>query len=418
MAAKTLARFDLTVIGGGIVGLAVARQVSMRHPKLKICVIEKEKELAMHQSRRNSGVVHRGIYYKKNSLKSRFCIKGAEMVKEYCQNKDIPFNQCGKLIVATMRDELETLHKLYANAKSNNITDIELIDKEKIKMIQPGCDNALEAIWSPKTAIVDWRQVALAYADDFKHWGGTIITNFTACKFEQGKKAAINIEDSRSGQIVETRSIVNCAGTFSDLFARMTGNEEHPKVVPFKGNYFMLSDRLSKTVKTNIYPVPDPRMPFLGVHITPRIDGTVLVGPTSLLTLGYEKYNEGESLNILQIYHILFRSGFIHMIRKKEYFKAGLVELYKFLSKRRLADEVQQLLAGVEEDDLIDMKFCGIRAQVLSKRGDLIDDFLFESGVYPKFSKVLHLRNCPSPAATSSLAIAERVTNILEERMI
>lgn len=418
MAASAVARrFDLTVIGGGIVGLAIARQVALRHPSLKVCVIEKEKELAMHQSRRNSGVVHRGIYYKKNSLKSRFCIKGAEMVKDYCLKKGLQYNECGKLIIATSQRELETLHNLYANAKTNNIVDIELIDRYKIQKIQPGCNEAVEAIWSPRTAIVDWRQVALSYADDFQQMGGTIVTQFTVTALKQGKKTDIRIQDEISDQVIDTRSMVNCAGAFSDFFARKTGNNEHPKVVPFKGNYFMLSDRLAEKVRTNIYPVPDPKMPFLGVHITPRVDGSVLVGPTSLLTLGYEKYSAG-SINPLQIYHILFRSGVKHMIRKKEYLKAGLQEIYKFLSKHRLTDEVQRLLPEVKEDDLIDMKFCGIRAQVVGQKGELIDDFLFESGAYPKFSKVLHLRNCPSPAATSSLAIAERVTNILEERMI
>lgn len=398
--------------------MAVARQVAMRHPKLKICVLEKEKELATHQSHRNSGVVHCGIYYKKNSLKSKFCIKGAGLIKDYCKERGLPYSQCGKMIVATRQDELKTLHDLYSNAKSNNIEGIELVNKSRIQEIQPGCSNAIEAIWSPNTAIVDWRQIALSYADDFRQMNGTIMTDFVAYDFKQGKKFTTLIEDIKTGHTVETKTLVCCAGVYSDYFARRTGNVG-PGVVPFKGNYFLLSDRLAKTIKTNVYPVPNPKMPFLGVHITPRIDGSVLVGPTSLLTLGYERYNDGSgNYNLHHTINILFRTGLINMLRKKEYLKAGLLELYKFVSVERLTREVQQLLPDVKVDDLIKTKFCGIRAQVISRDGQLIDDFLIESGLYPSFSKVLHLRNCPSPAATSSLAIAERVVNILEERMI
>lgn len=416
--ASIKAKFDLTIIGGGIIGLATARQVSLKYPKLKVCVLEKEKELASHQSKRNSGVVHCGIYYKRGSLKSRFCIQGARLVKEYCKSKNLPYIQCGKLIVATKKKELDTLHDLFANATANNIQDIELISPTRVQDIQPGCTKTLEAIWSPNTAIVNWQDVALSYASDFEQNGGTIIKGFAANKFEPSFKGTILIDDAETDELIQTKSVVNCAGLFSDYFARRTGNNEHPKVIPFKGNYHILSDRLASTIKTNIYPVPNPKVPFLGVHITPRVDGSVLVGPTALLSLGYERYRELDDIRLIHMYHIFWRSGLRKMLRKSDYFKAGLFELWRHFSKRRLAKEVREFIPDLKKSDLINTNFCGIRAQVMDKSGQLVDDFLFETGLDPELNRVLHLRNCPSPAATSSLAIASRVVEILEERLI
>lgn len=419
--AKLRAKVDLAIIGGGIVGLATARQAAIRHPKLKLCVIEKEQELALHQTKRNSGVVHSGIYYKRGSLKSKFCIKGAQLVKDYCQTKNLPYNQCGKLVVATQEHQLPVLHNLFENATSNRIKDIKLLSTSQIASIQPGCSNAIEAIWSPNTAIVDWHKIALSYADDLKQKGGEIITDFTAFDMKPNVNS-LHIEDAKSGDIIEARSVVNCAGLFSDYFARRTGNDEHPKVVPFKGNYYILSDRLSQSIKTNIYPVPDPKVPFLGVHITPRVDGSVLVGPTALVALSYENYNDRDkndsTIKLSHLYHIFIRSGLKKMLKNRDYLKAGAMELWRHMSKERFAREVRELLPDLKAKDLIDTNFCGIRAQVVGKRGDLVDDFLFETGLNPEYNRVLHLRNCPSPAATSSLAIAERVVDILEERLI
>ena len=417
--AATKGNYDLTVIGGGIIGLATARQVLLKHPKLKVCVVEKEKELATHQSKRNSGVVHCGIYYKKGSLKSKFCIRGARMVKEYCHSKGLPYNQCGKLIVATRQDELETLNKLFANAQANRIQGIEMITKERVEQIQPGCTRAIEAIWSPNTAIVDWRKVALSYANDFEQMGGTVVKEFTVWSLETDGDKTLLLEDVRDkDSIIKTKSIVNCAGVYSDYLARRTGNDEHPKVIPFKGNYFMLSDRLASTIKTNIYPVPNPKLPFLGVHITPRVDGSVLIGPTSLLALGYERYTSDEFPNLLHLYHILLRSGLRKLIMKDGNIKAGLLELWRFMSPKKVAQDVREFLPEIKNEDLIDTNFNGIRAQVVEKNGIMVDDFLFETGLLPEYHRVLHVRNCPSPAATSSLAIADRVVSILEERFI
>lgn len=414
---KIRAKFDLAIIGGGIVGLATARQLSLKHPKLKLCLIEKEKELALHQSKRNSGVVHCGIYYKKGSLKSKFCIKGSQQIKEYCQAKNLPYQQCGKLIVATRQHELDHLHSLFANAKGNKIRDIELLTAEQVEKKQPGLSNTKEAIWSPNTAIVDWRKVALSYGDDFELNGGTVIKEFVAYDISSNSSTML-IKDAKTEESIEAKTIVCCAGAYSDYFSRRTGNNEHPKVIPFKGNYHLLSEKLATTIKTNIYPVPDPNVPFLGVHITPRIDGSVLVGPTAMLTSGFERYDSSVPFNRVEMYHIFYRSGLTKMLRKKKYFYAGLKEIWRRLSKRRIAAEMREFLPNLKAKDLIETDFCGIRAQLVEKDGRLVDDFFFETGLNPELNRVLHIRNCPSPAATSSLAIAERVVDILEDRLI
>lgn len=413
---KVLAKFDLAIIGGGIVGLATARQIALKHPRLKICLLEKEEKLALHQSNRNSGVVHCGIYYKKGSLKSRFCIKGAELVKDYCRSKSIPFNQCGKLIVATREQELPTLQELFDNATANRINDIELVGPERVEEIQPGCRSAIKAIWSPNTAIVDWRQVALSYADDFTQLGGEIYTNCLVHDVMSTEETVLLL-DGLTKNFIEAKSVINCAGLCSDYFARETGNNEHPKVVPFKGNYFYLSDRLAKTIKTNIYPVPNPKVPFLGVHITPRLDGSVLIGPTATLTSGYENY-DGFTTSVAEVYHIFFRSGLRKLLFNRDYLEAGLLEIFRRYSKRSVAWDVARFLPSIATRDLIETDFCGIRAQSISREGRLIDDFIIETGVKPEFSRFIHLRNCPSPAATSSLAIAERVLDLFESRFI
>lgn len=418
MAAKVMGQFDLAVIGSGIVGLATARHALARHPKLKVCVVEKDLDLSLHQTRLNSGVVHAGIYYKKKSLKSQFCIKGSKLIEKYCIEKNLPFKKCGKLIVATDDSQLETLHNLFNNAKTNHIEGVELINGDKIKSIQPGCDKALEAIWSANTAIVDWRQIALSYADDFVAAGGKLITDYQVIDFTSDYERYITLNRFEKDQPqVQSKAVVNCAGLFSDYLARKTNNSVYPKVIPIKGRYFKLSDKLSQSIKTNIYPVPDPNFPFLGIHLTPRIDGEVLIGPTALVTYGYQQY-AGERPKIFEMYDIFSRAGFWNMLKDKANFRAGLKELRKFVDHRAVMNEAALLYPAIRFEDIIPIDFCGIRAQVVAKNGKFLDDFIFESASNSELSKVLHVRNCPSPAATSSLAIAERIVNMLEERYI
>lgn len=415
--AKLIPTYDLAIIGGGIIGLATARQALLKHPGLKVVVLEKDKVLANQQSKRNSGVVHRGIYYKKGSLKSKFCIKGSDLIEEYCKTKGLPYKEIGKLIVATREEELDQLKDLYENALSANVKDIELIETDRINKIQPGCGNALKALWSPRTAIVNWQQVAESYGRDFTDSGGLIETNYLVNKITANVKT-YHLHNGFTGSHIISRGVVNCAGVFSDYFARLTGNNEHPKVVPFKGRYHILGDRLSDKIKTNIYPLPNPKLPFLGVHVTPRIDGSVIIGPTALVSLGYERYDSSRLPQLIHMYHIFVRSGLRKLVFQKGNLMAGLEEFWRYISIFRLASEIRQLLPDVKVEDLIQTDFCGIRAQTVSKEGILVDDFLFETGLKPEFSRVMHIRNCPSPAATSSLAIAERIVITLEHQRI
>lgn len=416
---KIVGSYDLAVIGGGIIGLATARQILIRHPALRVVVLEKDQVLAGHQSKRNSGVVHRGIYYKRGSLKSKFCIRGSDLVEKYCKDKELPYKEIGKLIVATKQDELDRLRNLYENAKSANVHSIELVDAARIRQIQPGCDKGIEAIWSPKTAIVDWQKVAHSYASDFQKMGGQIKTEFLAAGFVVNPQS-YDVYDLGTDLLtyVEAKAVVNCAGAYSDYFARITGNNEHPKVVPFKGNYHILSERLASNIKTNIYPVPDPNLPFLGIHVTPRLDGSVILGPTSLIALGYEHYTSGDPFSLRHMWHIFYRSGLMKLVKKKGNIQAGLKEIWRYLSIDKFAKELDELIPGVKGSDLVRTDFCGIRAQTVTKDGNLVDDFIFETGLKPEYDRVLHVRNCPSPAATSSLAIAERIVQTLEERII
>lgn len=409
--------YDITIIGGGIVGLAAARQLLLRQPKLKVCVLEKESELGSHQTKRNSGVVHRGIYYKKKTLKSKFCIEGAKLVERYCHDKNLPYKEIGKLVLATKEADIKHLHDLYENASTNQIEGIRLVNKSEIDQIQPGCNKAIEGLWSPKTAIVDWQMVAKSFANDFKTMGGEIKLDYLVQKVIPTSRGTV-LEDIISNRRIQTRAVINCAGLYSDCFTFITGNGIYPSVVPFKGRYFELSDRVKGSIKTNIYPVPDPSMPFLGVHITPRVDGSVMIGPTALLSLGYERYYDSTLPSLIELYRIFILSGFFKMIMRKNNFKAGFKEVMKYCFVNYFANEVAQLYPDIKEEDLIDNQFCGIRAQTMTKDGFLIDDFLFEFGIKPEYKRFLHVRNCPSPAATSSMAIAERICSTAEERLI
>lgn len=417
---KLVACYDLAIIGGGIIGLATARQALLRHPKLRIVVLERDSILANHQSRRNSGVIHRGIYYKKGSLKSRFCIKGSDLVERYCKDKNLPYKECGKLIVATKQDELQRLDDLFENAKSAGVESIEMVDADRIKQIQPGCNKGIRAIWSPRTAITDWQKVAHSYGDDFSRMGGEIRTDYVVgdIKANQSIYSLTNLANKNEDTHVTAKAVVNCSGVLSEYFARRTGNSEHPKVVPFKGNYHLLGERLSETIKTNIYPVPDPKLPFLGIHVTPRLDGSVILGPTALVCLGYDHYSSDDRLSFIQMYNIFYRSGLWKLVKKKNNLIAGFKEMWRYLSVDKFASDLSELLPDVKTSDLIETDFCGIRAQTVTKDGVMFDDFIFQTGLKPEYSRVLHVRNCPSPAATSSLAIAERIVSTLEERII
>ncbi|XP_078090086.1 L-2-hydroxyglutarate dehydrogenase, mitochondrial isoform X2 [Mustelus asterias] len=378
--------YDVAIVGGGIVGLASARELIQRHPKLSYILLEKEKELAFHQSGHNSGVIHSGIYYTPGSLKAKLCVRGAELSYAYCVKKDIPYKRCGKLIVAVEQEEIPRLKALYKRGQQNNVPGLSLIDAKEIHKREPYC-RGLMALDSPNTGIVDWREVALSYAEDFCEMGGTIKTQFEATDFQITKESP--------------------AGSTDDRLSQKSGCSSEPCIVPFRGDYLVLKPEKHYLVNGNIYPVPDPRFPFLGVHFTPRMDGSVWLGPNAVLAFKREGYNVYD-FDLRDFTDAISYRGVQKLVLKNVAF--GVNELYRGLV---IAAQVKQLQRYIPELTVNDVTRgpSGVRAQALDKDGNLVDDFVFDGGSGVIGSRVLHVRNAPSPAATSSLAIGEVIAD-------
>ncbi|KAH7637359.1 l-2-hydroxyglutarate dehydrogenase [Dermatophagoides farinae] len=401
--------FDVVVVGGGIVGSATARQLLLNRPGLRMAILEKENELGIHQTGHNSGVIHAGIYYKPGSLKAKLCVEGSRLAYEYCDEKKIPYKRVGKLIVACDPLEVERLNELYDRSIKNQVQGVELLQSiEQIQAIEPKCVG-LAAIWSPNTGIVDWGQVNRSYGKDFKDNGGTIFTKFQVTKFELKTKSS-DVESgdypimitSKNGQQIHSKYVITAAGLYADKIAQLTNGKKIPKIVPFRGEYLVLRKESSDMVKTNIYPVPDPRFPFLGVHFTPRMDGSIWVGPNAVLAFKREGYRYRD-FNLMEFMETATFSGFLRLSFR--YFFAGIDEMYRSLSVNAQLKKLQRFVPTITKDDLdLSKHVAGVRAQALDADGNLVDDFVFE---FDKNSgRVMHVRNAPSPAATSSLAIA------------
>ncbi|XP_032092722.1 L-2-hydroxyglutarate dehydrogenase, mitochondrial [Thamnophis elegans] len=412
--------FDVVVIGGGIVGLASARELSLRHPSLAFAVLEKEKELALHQSGHNSGVIHSGIYYTPGSLKAKLCVEGAVLCYEYCDQKGIPYKQCGKLIVAVEHEEIPRLKALYERGTQNNVRGLQLISPKEIQAKEPYC-RGLMALDSPYTGIVNYRQVALAYAEDFQTAGGTVLTEFEVEQMDMAKESAegskegmkypIIVRNSK-GKEVRCRHLVSCAGLYSDRLSQISGCDPEPRIVPFRGDYLMLKPEKCYLVRGNIYPVPDPRFPFLGIHFTPRMDGSVWLGPNAVLAFKREGYKFYD-FSIQDFIDAAAYSGLWKLALKN--FSYGMGEMYRACFLNAQLKQLQRIIPEVTIND-IQRGPAGVRAQALDSGGNLIDDFVFDSGTGDIAARILHVRNAPSPAATSSLAIAKMIAKEVEQR--
>uniref|UniRef100_A0A663LNG0 L-2-hydroxyglutarate dehydrogenase, mitochondrial n=1 Tax=Athene cunicularia TaxID=194338 RepID=A0A663LNG0_ATHCN len=361
---------------------------------------------AHHQSGHNSGVIHSGIYYKPGSLKAKLCVQGAALCYEYCDQKGIPYKRCGKLIVAVEQDEIPRLKALYERGLQNNVRDLKLIGAKEIKAKEPFC-RGLMALDSPHTGIVNYKQVAQSYAEDFQEAGGTIFTDFEVTNMEMAKESSSESEDGK-GEEIYCQHIVTCAGLYSDRLSEISGCSPEPRIVPFRGDYLVLKPEKCYMVKGNIYPVPNPRFPFLGFHFTPRMDGSVWLGPNAVLAFKREGYrlfdfSTGDFLDAVT-YSGLWKL----VLRNLSY---GLGEMYRacFLSA-----QVKQLQKFIPEVTINDKTF--LRAQALDTDGNLVDDFVFDGGSGDIGSRVLHVRNAPSPAATSSLAIAKMIADEVKRR--
>ncbi|XP_065215588.1 L-2-hydroxyglutarate dehydrogenase, mitochondrial [Planococcus citri] len=404
--------FDLIVVGGGIVGVTTARAMLIEKPNLKVAILEKEKDVAMHQSGHNSGVIHAGIYYAPGSMKAKFCVEGARQTFAFCDLHKIPYKKCGKLIVATNAFEVGNLMRLYDNALKNRVPGAELVEQKQIRDIEPYCQG-LRAIYSPNTGIIDWAEFTRRCAEDFQRKGGKLFCNFKVTKVNEAEKgspdvdvsqAPIEFHDESRGKIVRSKFAIFCGGLYSDKLAELVDGLPDPRIVPFRGEYLELKEDKRFLVKGNIYPVPDARFPFLGVHFTPRMDGRILVGPNAVLAFSREGYS-WDQINSAELKEIIAFHGFQKLMR--EYFNFGVREMIKskFISLR--VKELQKYIPGLQTNDLEFKNFTGVRAQALDYNGLLVDDMVLQVGSKGIESRILHCRNAPSPSATSSLALSE-----------
>jgi (S)-2-hydroxyglutarate dehydrogenase len=388
---------DVAVIGGGILGLATARALLRRRPELRLVVLEAENAIARHQSGRSSGVVHRGVYYTPGSLKARLCVEGAEALLRYCVEKEIPYRLCGKVVVATSEAELPRLEELHRRGSANGVPGLELIGPERLRELEPHAAG-LRALHSPQSGIVDFRLVAAAYADDVAGAGGEVLTGRRVDGIERG--ASSLLLRTAAGD-VEVRHAVACAGVNADRLAALDGGAPEPRIVPFRGDYWVLREHARHLANALVYPVPDPTFPFLGVHTTLRMDGSMWLGPNAVLAFARDGYRRWH-VRPRDLWDAVSSPGFRSLARR--HWRVGALETVRDWSRTLLVREARKLLPELERGDVAPGP-AGIRAQALAADGTLVDDFVFDGD-----DRVVHVRNAPSPGATSSLAIAEEIS--------
>ena len=394
------AKVDVLVVGGGIVGLAAAREILTRRPGVSLAVVDKESSVGRHQTGHNSGVIHSGIYYAPGSLKARLCVEGASLMYEFCEGNGIPADRCGKLIVATTDSELPALDELYRRGTANGVPGLEMVGPAGIREREPHCAG-IRAIWSPGTGIVDFSRVAEAMAGDVTRLGGEILTGHMVVGLTAAA-GSISVTTGR-GEFTAAR-VLTCAGLHSDRVAMMSGAPEEPHIVPFRGDYWQLRPERRHLARNLIYPVPDPKFPFLGVHFTRRItDDAVWLGPNAVLALAREGYRRS-SLRLSDLTHTLGYPGFRRMARR--YWRTGATEVYRDLSKRAFVAACQRFVPELTHTDVMPGP-SGIRAQSVARDGALVDDFVFNI----QGNQLMHVRNAPSPAATSCLAIGQLIAD-------
>lgn len=391
-------KYDVIIVGGGIVGLATAYQLVHKNQALKIVILEKETALAQHQTGNNSGVIHSGLYYKPGSLKAINCIHGYHLLIDFCTKNNIPFELCGKIVVATEIEQIPLLHNLYQRGQQNGLKDLFMLNPEELKEHEPHV-NGVAGMFVPQTGIVDYIKVAEKLGDRIRESGGEI---------KLGEKAMeIHPETSHVNVVTEKKSyqgdlLINCAGLYSDKVARMT-SKVSVKIIPFRGEYFKLVKEKEYLVKNLIYPVPDPNFPFLGVHFTRMMRGGVEAGPNAVLAFKREGYKKSD-INLGELGEALAWPGFQKVAFK--YWRTGLGEMYRSFSKAAFTKALQKLIPEIQQRDLTDGG-AGVRAQACDRNGGLVDDFMIVEE-----RQVINVCNAPSPAATSSLAIGETISEI------
>lgn len=395
--------YNVVIIGGGIVGLASALKIKESNPKLRVAVVEKEKDLAMHQTGHNSGVIHSGLYYKPGSLKAKNCIDGYQQLLRFCDEEGITYDLCGKIVVATKSEQLPTLQMLYDRGNQNGLIGLKRLTKDELKEYEPHV-NGVEGIFVPQTGIIDYKEVAYKYGEKIRHFNGDIFPDNKVLKIEENKGF---MQVVTQHQTLTTRLVINCSGLFSDKIAKLTGVPVDYRIIPFRGEYYKLKKEKESLVKNLIYPVPDPNFPFLGVHFTRMINGGVEAGPNAVFAFKREGYTKSD-INLGDIAGSLGWKGFRKVAGK--YWKTGMGEFYRSFSKTAFTKALQELLPEIEKDDL-EPGGAGVRAQACDREGGLIDDFLILEG-----EKVINVGNAPSPAATSSLSIGTHVAELALKR--
>ena len=388
--------YDFIIVGGGIVGVSTALTLIKQNPSKKILLLEKEKSFAHHQTGHNSGVIHAGVYYEPGSLKAEFCREGLKETIAFCNTHGIPYEQCGKLLVATNDIELQRMDKLFERCKANNI-EAEILNQEKLHEIEPNVFG-IGAILVKSTGIVDYTLITKKMSEQFESLGGEFLLNSKVTNLDENKE---RIQVITSNETLNSKYLICCAGLMADRVAKLLNIKLNFQIIPFRGEYFRLKEKHNSLVKHLIYPIPNPDLPFLGVHLTKMIDGTITVGPNAVLGFkreGYGMFN----FSLRDTIQFLSFKGFYQVVKKN--LKSGLYEMKNSIFKRGYLKEVQKYSPQIKLNDLVPYP-AGIRAQAVLEDGTLVHDFLFAES-----ERSIHVCNAPSPAATSAIPIGKYIT--------
>ena len=399
-------QYDLTIVGGGILGLATALKLIRAHPSLRLLILEKEAEIARHQTGNNSGVIHSGLYYRPGSLKARSCVAGRKELMAFCDENAVPYEICGKVVVATSEEELPRLEELHRRGIANGLKDLQIIGPERLKELEPHA-TGIKGLHVPETGIIDYKKVAAAYAEKIRDAGGDIrLSQRVVGILDRPEEIVLQT----SGGDYRTKYLINCCGLQSDIVAQMMGgannSEEEHRIIPFRGEYYKIAPERQFLVRNLIYPVPDPTFPFLGVHFTRMARGGVEAGPNAVFAYAREGYRHTD-INLSDLWRTISFKGFWAITGK--YWQTGFGELYRSLSKSAFVRALQKLLPEIRESDLVPGG-AGVRAQAVSASGALVDDFVIKQS-----RKSIHVLNAPSPGATASLAIGQQICEMAEK---
>ena len=392
-------KYDIAVIGGGIIGLATAMTLARSYPGRRFLLLEKEAEIARHQTGHNSGVIHAGIYYAPGSQKANFCSTGGRLLREFCDERGIEYRMCGKVIVAVDDEERPRLQDLYQRGTANGAEGLEMVGPERLRELEPHAAG-VEAIHSPNTGIIDFGAVADAFASELTESGGELLKGAEVVGIDE-RSGGAHVETTRGE--VAARRIINCAGLHADRVARMMGVDPGLRIVPFRGEYFSIRPERRDLVQGLIYPVPNPKLPFLGVHFTRRIDGSVEAGPNAVLALAREGYHK-TSFRLGEALDTLTYSGFWRM--SATYWRSGISEQYRSMRKRSFLKSLQTLVPDIRMEDLTSPG-AGVRAQAIDRKGNLVQDFAIS-----QTENAIHVLNAPSPGATSALTISRYIVDM------